>query len=127
MIGCLNYSGVCQDSLIVKSVYFGGGSYYIDDLQVQELTEFIQGVENLDHYEIILFSHTDNIGGREYNEWLSRKRSESVFQELVNINIPKELIEIRDFGFTNPLYSNTSRNGRALNRRVDVILSPIVF
>ncbi|MDX1628987.1 MAG: OmpA family protein [Fulvivirga sp.] len=116
-----------QDSLIVKSIYFGGGSYYIDGDQVLELKEFIESIEDLNHYEIAIFSHTDNIGSKEYNQWLSRMRSQAVFEELINIEVPRELIEIKDFGYTNPLYTNKSHAGRVKNRRVDVILSPIVY
>ena len=117
----------CQDSLIRKSIYFGGGSYFIDDFQVEELQQFIEDVERLENYEVIIFSHTDNIGGREYNEWLSRMRSGAVIEELLQMNVPAELIKTRNFGLSNPLYTNTSHNGRVMNRRVDIILWPIVF
>ena len=116
-----------EESLIRKSIYFGGGSYYVDPGQILELKKFMESVEDIRNYEVILFSHTDPIGGKEYNEWLSRKRSEAVFHELLQMNIPEELIKIRDFGRDNPLYTNTSGRGRQLNRRVDVILWPVVF
>lgn len=116
-----------DDSLLRKSIYFGGGSYYIDEQQIRELKEFIEGVENLEFYEVNIFSHTDPIGGKEYNEWLSERRSEAVFQELLDIQVPLEIIKIRDFGYSNALYTNYSSGGRRMNRRVDVILWPIVF
>ncbi|UII31008.1 OmpA family protein [Fulvivirga ulvae] len=116
-----------QDSLIRTSIYFGGGSYYIDEFQVEELQQFIESIERLENYEVIVFSHTDNIGGREYNEWLSRMRSGAVIEELLEMQVPAELIKTRNFGLSNPLYTNTSHNGRVMNRRVDVILWPIVF
>ncbi len=116
-----------QDSLLLKSIYFGGGSYYVDEFQVTELYDFIDGVEKLEDYEIIIFSHTDNIGGVEFNKWLSQMRSEAVKLELLRKGIAQELIKIRDFGLSNPLYTNRSHAGRRGNRRVDVILWPIVF
>jgi len=116
-----------QDSLIVKSVYFGGGSYYIDQLQIDEVEEFLSQFERIRDYEIILFSHTDNIGSKEYNKWLSKMRSQMVYNELLNINIPEELIQIKDLGYDNPLYSNRTHSGRIKNRRVDIIVSPITF
>ena len=116
-----------QDSVLLKSIYFGGGSYYVDEIQVNELYDFIDGVEKLEDYEIIIFSHTDNIGGIEFNRWLSQMRSETVKLELIRHGIVEELIEIRDFGLSNPLYTNRSNTGRRGNRRVDVILWPLVF
>lgn len=121
------FAASSQDSLIRKSIYFGGGSYYIDDFQVVELQQFIEGVERLENYEIIVFSHTDNIGGKDYNEWLSKMRSRAVINELLEMEVPVEMIKTRDFGLSNPLYTNTSHNGRVMNRRVDVILWPIVL
>lgn len=115
------------DSLIMKSIYFGGGSYYIDDEQILEMQKFINGVEHIEHFEVVIFSHTDNIGGKEYNQWLSQKRSEAVYYELLKIKVPKELIEIKDLGYENALYTNRSHLGRIKNRRVDIILVPIVF
>ncbi|MTI39340.1 OmpA family protein [Fulvivirga lutimaris] len=115
------------DSLIRKSIFFGGGSYYIDEYQSLELQDFILNVEKLENYEIVLFSHTDNIGGKEYNEWLSFMRSTAVQDKLIEIGIAEELMEIKNFGMNNPLYRNSSYKGRHMNRRVDVILVPIVF
>ena len=116
-----------EEELIRKSIYFGGGSYFIDDFQISELKEFMTTVEDIRNFEVILFSHTDPIGGKEYNEWLSQKRSEAVYHELLQMDIPEEIITIRDFGRDNPLYINSSHKGRQLNRRVDVILWPVVF
>ncbi|MEQ8241851.1 OmpA family protein [Fulvivirga sp.] len=115
------------DSLIRKSIFFGGGSYYVDEYQSIELQDFILNVEKLENYEIVLFSHTDNIGGKEYNEWLSFMRSTAVQDKLIEIGIAEEMMEIKNFGMNNPLYRNSSYNGRHMNRRVDVILVPIVF
>ncbi len=131
IFSCLTFTGFAQieddGSLIKKSIYFGGGSYYIDEQQIEELRKFIEEVENIQNYEVNIFSHTDPIGGKEYNEWLSSKRSEAVYLELLEISVPAEIIKIRDFGFTNALYTNYSSGGRRMNRRVDVILWPIVF
>jgi outer membrane protein OmpA-like peptidoglycan-associated protein len=113
---------------IRKSIYFDGGSWYIDRYQQQELMRWIDSVPNLlDKYQIQLISHTDPIGGKQYNEWLSKMRSGAVFDLLVLQNIPQEKISIRDWGLENPVYSNDSWEGRFMNRRVDVILHPIVF
>lgn len=69
-----------------------------------------------------MHSHTDNIGGKEYNEWLSEMRSDSVVEELLTFEgIKNTAIEIKDFGLFNPVYDNSTFEGRRMNRRVDVI------
>jgi outer membrane protein OmpA-like peptidoglycan-associated protein len=111
-----------------KSIYFGGGSYYIDDVQITNLYNWLDSVPNLlDKYNIQLISHTDPIGGKEYNEWLSEMRSHAVEGILLQRAIPKFKISIKDWGLDNPVYSNTTFQGMQMNRRVDVILYPIVF
>lgn len=107
-----------------KSIFFGGGNWYVDPQQKQELLEWIDAVPDLHEYEIVILSHTDNIGGKEYNAWLSRMRSESVFQILQLHEIPAEWLFIRDYGEEHPDFSNDSYMGRLNNRRVDVVLIP---
>jgi outer membrane protein OmpA-like peptidoglycan-associated protein len=112
---------------IRMSIYFGGGSYDIDDLQQQSLFHWLDSVPNLDRYEIHLISHTDPIGGRRYNEWLSKMRSESVEQLILQKSIPQHKITRKDWGMDNAVYSNQTYQSMQMNRRVDVILYPIVF
>jgi outer membrane protein OmpA-like peptidoglycan-associated protein len=116
-----------QEEEIRKSIYFGGGSYSIDSVQVEELFHWLDSIPDLGKYEIQLISHTDPIGGRQYNEWLSRMRSESVRQLLLQKEIPEHRINTKDWGLDNPVYRNTNRGGMRMNRRVDVILYPVVF
>jgi outer membrane protein OmpA-like peptidoglycan-associated protein len=120
-------SAFAQDELR-KSIYFGGGSYYIDEYQAGDLAHWLDYIPNLlDKYEIQLISHTDPIGGKRYNEWLSQMRSEAVYQLLLERDIPDKMIHIKNWGLENPVYTNDSRKGMMMNRRVDVILRPVVF
>jgi outer membrane protein OmpA-like peptidoglycan-associated protein len=113
---------------IRKSIYFDGGSYSIDEWQANDLSRWLDSIPNLlEKYEIQLISHTDPIGGKRYNEWLSKKRNHSVFLLLISKDIPEHIIHAKDWGLENPVYSNDNFQGRILNRRVDVILHPVVF
>ncbi len=127
LLSCASVSYAQQDE-IRKSIYFGGGSYDVDDDQATQLFDWLDSIPNLlDKYDIHLISHTDPIGGREYNEWLSKMRSETVQQLLFRMAIPERKISIKDWGLDNPVYSNTTYHGMEMNRRVDVILYPIIF
>lgn len=117
-----------QQDEVRKSIFFGGGSYYVDDYQIQELYQWLDSIPNLlEKYDIQLISHTDPIGGKEYNEWLSKMRSETVQEILIQRAIPETRITVKDWGLVNPVYSNQSFRGMQMNRRVDVILYPILF
>jgi outer membrane protein OmpA-like peptidoglycan-associated protein len=127
---CLSLIGKAQQQSdeIRKSIYFGGGSYYITEEQVNSLFQWLDSIPNLlDKYNIQLISHTDPIGGKEYNEWLSQMRSLAVEGILIQKPIPEHKISIKDWGLENPVYSNNSWQGMEMNRRVDVILYPIIF
>jgi outer membrane protein OmpA-like peptidoglycan-associated protein len=118
---------LAQKEEIRMSIYFGGGSYDVDSAQTDELVHWLDSISNFDRYEIHLISHTDPIGGKQYNEWLSQMRSETVRQLLLQKEIPEHKITTKDWGLENPVYRNSSRKGMRMNRRVDVILYPIVF
>lgn len=112
---------------IVKSIYFGGGSYHVDQNQAQQLSDLVNSLNNLEYYEINIMSHTDPIGGRQFNEYLSKMRSQSAINLLKALDIPQEKIRFKDFAFEAPAYDNNTWEGRARNRRVDIQFKPIVF
>jgi outer membrane protein OmpA-like peptidoglycan-associated protein len=110
---------------MIKSIYFGGGSYYIDPRQAGDLEKFIKSFSNIQNYTITVHSHTDDIGSDEFNQMLSEMRSYMSIQNLLKINVPRDIITIHDFGEYNPIYDNSTMEGRLKNRRVDIILWPI--
>lgn len=113
---------------IRKSIFFGGGSYIISEDQAKELYHWLDSIPSLlEKYDIHLISHTDPIGGKEYNEWLSKMRSTAVQELLIRKPIPENKISVKDWGLENAVYRNDTYNGMKLNRRVDVILYPIIF
>jgi outer membrane protein OmpA-like peptidoglycan-associated protein len=125
----LSYSTTFSQEMkeIVHSIYFGGGSFYIDKPQSEELRDLVKSIKNLEYYEINIMSHTDNIGGREFNEYLSRMRSQSAMDLLKSFDIPQEKLRYKDFAFDEPVFDNNTWEGRLRNRRVDIQFKPIVF
>ena len=121
-------SAHAQQDEIRKSIYFGGGSYDIDEDQATDLSRWLDSIPNLlDKYEIQLISHTDPIGGKRYNQWLSKMRSQAVHDVITGKDIPERIIHVKDWAFENPIYSNESYRGMSMNRRVDIILHPLVY
>lgn len=114
-------------SYYIFSIYFGGGSYYIDSEQSQDLFDWIDGIDGADNMEISIHSHTDNIGSKSYNAWLSQMRSEGAIRKLIEKGLRQEMMSIEDFGELNPVYDNSTWEGKLKNRRVDIILRPIIF
>jgi len=116
-----------DSGILMYSIYFGGGSYYVDDEQEQGLYDFLEAIPNIENYAISVHSYTDDIGGEDYNNWLSAMRSDIVINLLLNQAIERNRISIQDFGEFNPVYDNSTWEGRIKNRRADVILIPLLL
>ena len=114
-----------QDHII--SIFFGGGSYYIDAEQAARLKEFLDNIPNIEGYEIEIQGHTDDIGNRAYNQRLSEFRARAVLQRLLNYPLPAEMMQILPLGEDAPTFDNATWQGKLNNRRVDVILKRILF
>jgi OOP family OmpA-OmpF porin len=67
---------------------------------------------------IALEGHTDSIGREGYNQRLGQARAESVKRYLVRLGIPADRMTVISYGETRPIAPNTTRAGRAENRRV---------
>ena len=62
--------------------------------------------------------HTDNMGPKEYNQKLSEKRATAVMNYLTERGIAQERLSAKGYGFSIPMTSNETKEGRAKNRRV---------
>ncbi|MFZ1954914.1 MAG: OmpA family protein, partial [Desulfobacterales bacterium] len=75
--------------------------------------------------EVIVEGHTDSTGSTEVNQQLSQERATAVKEYLVsNDTLPGSNVLAVGYGSTRPLMSNETAEGRAVNRRIDVIITP---
>lgn len=87
------------------------------------LDQLAAAVPNTKGYIIALEGGTDSVGPADYNYDLSQRRANSVIQYLASkYNIPAHKIYVIGLGKDKPVDSNSTRAGRAKNRRVDVRL-----
>lgn len=127
MTGSLYAQSQPQKDYYIKSIFFGGGNYYVDSEQKNELIEFILEISDLREYEIEIHGHTDNIGSLSYNQWLSEMRSFEVLDIVSELELDKTAIQVHDFGELSPYYDNKTWRGKLSNRRVDVIIRKIAM
>jgi len=73
---------------------------------------------------VIIYGYTDNTGTLEHNQELSEMRAQSVGNFLISQHINRNRIFAQGFGQRNPVASNTTKAGRAQNRRVVITLRP---
>ncbi len=88
--------------------------------KLDQIAEALRGKEQ----PMVVFGYTDNVGTRDMNVDLSQKRANSVRDYLVGRGIPQDLISAQGKGPDNPVSDNGSIEGRAANRRVEIVVQP---
>jgi outer membrane protein OmpA-like peptidoglycan-associated protein len=76
--------------------------------------------------QIEVIGHTDDTGSAAYNQDLSQRRAVSVANILRNSNVPSSRLTAYGRGEDQPVASNVTEQGRAQNRRVEIIIRPTV-
>lgn len=75
---------------------------------------------------LVIIGHTDNVGTTEYNQALSHRRSGAVREYLQNQGVVPQRLETLGKGETEPRAANNNEDGRSLNRRVEILVEPVV-
>jgi outer membrane protein OmpA-like peptidoglycan-associated protein len=75
--------------------------------------------------EIVVEGHTDSQGSAASNRGLSDRRARSVTSFLISRGVPGDNIRTEGLGSTRPIADNGSADGRASNRRVEIIVTPV--
>ena len=86
------------------------------------LDELAKLMEMNSTWKLRISGHTDNVGPREANVGLSKRRSESVKTYLMTKGIASDRFEVLYFGPDKPIAPNNSEDGRARNRRVEMLI-----
>jgi outer membrane protein OmpA-like peptidoglycan-associated protein len=88
--------------------------------KLDQIAEALKGKEA----PMTVYGYTDNVGTSDNNMELSQRRAESVRTYLVSKGIPQDLISAQGKGQDAPVADNTSIEGRAQNRRVELVVQP---
>ncbi|MFQ5644873.1 MAG: OmpA family protein [Thiogranum sp.] len=73
-------------------------------------------------YSVTVIGYTDSTGDANYNMGLSERRAQAVSDYLVTLGVPADKTRVLGRGESNPIASNDTKEGRAWNRRVEVIV-----
>jgi outer membrane protein OmpA-like peptidoglycan-associated protein len=88
--------------------------------KLDQIADALRGKEQ----SMVVYGYTDNVGTYENNMDLSQKRAQAVRDYLAGKGIPGDLITAQGKGPDNPVAENTSVEGRAQNRRVEIVVVP---
>ncbi len=93
----------------------------------QEIKKFAGVLNKYPELKIVIEGHTDNIGGKKYNQKLSMKRAESVKNYLIKkFGINDSRLKAKGYGESKPIADNKTAAGRHKNRRVEAVVDYII-
>lgn len=110
--------------ILPEGVTFATGSAVVDPGFLPALRDIARSLREHPYSTIRVVGHTDNVGGADYNRTLSRERALAVAQILIRYGVPSDRITYSGRGYAEPIASNGSAAGRAMNRRVELIITP---
>lgn len=103
-----------------KNIFFAPYSSIIDHSSFTALDEVIALLNEFSDLRLLINGHTDNTGDPAENQKISQQRADAVKAYMVNKLIDPRRITAKGFGQTQPLSPNTTPEGRAINRRVEM-------
>lgn len=101
-------------------IFFRFNQSRIDAGQKSQLDELVAVLAKYPGLVVVVYGHTDSIGPRRYNMHLSRRRANAVAHYLMRMGIAPDRLLVEGRGEEDPSHPNTTRQGRAQNRRVDI-------
>lgn len=115
------------DRLIVSlpnNLLFATDSTAVSPTLQGDLRALAQNVQIYANSTLQVVGHTDSDGDAAYNQTLSEGRARSVANVLINNGVPAGRIQTFGRGESQPVASNLTPEGKALNRRVEIVILP---
>ena len=118
-----------DDAIVVtfdenSGVYFATEQYNINAASQSTLNKLSAVFLEYPNTNILVVGHTDSAGSEAYNMTLSKNRAYAVTNYLINKGLSSGRFTTNWFGETQPMYDNSTAEGRAKNRRVNVAILP---
>jgi outer membrane protein OmpA-like peptidoglycan-associated protein len=114
------------DTLVIrlKQVNFASGRSDLPAAALPLLAKVSEVAKDLSASQITVQGHTDSVGTAEANKAISEQRAKAVATYFKSNGFSDIKVESEGFGFERPIATNKSKDGRAQNRRVDIIITP---
>lgn len=107
-------------SQVIRNVYFDFGTARLKTTSNPELDKLLKVLQDNPKYIIEISGHTDNVGGKDFNQWLSKRRAQAIVDYMVKKGQNSARFLAEGYGEERPLASNDDEElGREFNRRVE--------
>lgn len=107
---------------VLNNLFFDYDSDVILETSHAEIARLVKFLQTNPKLKITIVGHTDSRGGQKYNLDLSSRRAKALLNALVEQGISADRITSEGKGCTQPVATNDTDEGRALNRRVEVVI-----
>jgi len=115
------------DNLIfrLKGAGFPSGKSIISSENLSVLAKMTDSMKSFLKAKVIVEGHTDSTGLAKANRQLSERRAKAVSDYLIASGATqREFVQTIGYGHTHPIAPNKTKEGRRLNRRIDIIIKP---
>lgn len=116
-----------RENIIIRlyGLTFNVGQSVIEPRFFSLLTKVQNSLKKFPNSSIVIEGHTDSRGSADNNRRLSEQRADAVKQYLIaNMGLSQDVIQAVGYGKSRPIESNETPEGRAKNRRIDVVIIP---
>ncbi|MGC8697976.1 MAG: OmpA family protein [Halothiobacillus sp.] len=107
-----------------EAITFATNSATLNPQFMPVLQNLAQSINQYPGTMVRVEGNTDSTGSAAYNQQLSQNRAQSVASALSQYGVPYNRIQAIGYGMTKPIASNATEQGRAQNRRVDILIVP---
>ena len=109
-----------------SNITFGVAQSTINPAFQQTLASVALVLQKYNKTVVDIAGHTDSDGSEAYNNTLSQQRAQAVASYLGQQGVDTRRFNVIGYGESQPIASNATEAGKALNRRVEIYISPIV-
>jgi len=111
-----------NQKLVLNNILFDNNKATLKESSFKPLEQLAFIMNNDFSFEITIVGHTDNVGSETQNKTLSKNRAKSVMEFLIDNGIEESRMKFEGKGLQEPIASNDTAEGRAQNRRVEIVI-----
>ena len=113
-------------AVVPENIEFGAVTFDFDQDELSPMAKMnldqnLQRLYSQPNMRIVIKGHTDSTGAEDYNQKLSERRAQAVYDYLASRGVSGERMKTLGYGESQPVADNSTTQGRSLNRRAEII------